>query len=189
MRRPRRGTTARPGVLVPGLLAGLLFCACEQRPRHGGRFRFVDVAPEAGVTRVLLAGRPGKDHLLDSAGAGLAFLDYDGDGRLDLYVVNGWRLDGSRVVERGRNALYRGLPDGRFEDTTDRAGVGGEGQWGAGVAVADYDADGRPDLFVTNFGPNVLYRNRGDGTFENVARRLGIEAPGWNTGAALFDAD
>ncbi|MGH2688623.1 MAG: CRTAC1 family protein, partial [Actinomycetota bacterium] len=160
-------------------------------PPHGPatRFRFVDVAAGAGLTRVTLAGRPGKDHLLDSAGAGAAFLDYDGDGRLDLYLVNGWRLDGSRVVERGRHGLYRGLPGGRFEDVTDRAGVAGEGVWGSGVTVADYDADGRPDLLVTGFGPNVLYRNRGDGGFENVAPRLGLEAPGWNTGAAFFDAD
>jgi hypothetical protein len=185
MRAKHRGGIACPGVLVLCLLA----CACESRPSGGGRFKFVNVAPEAGVTRVVLAGRPGKDHLLDSAGTGAAFFDYDLDGRLDLYIVNGWRLDGSRVVERGRNALYRGLPGGTFEDTTDRAGVGGEGEWGAGVAVADYDADGRPDLFITNFGPNILYRNRGDGTFENVAARLGIESPGWNTGAAFFDAD
>ncbi len=176
---------ARPGALFLCLWA----CACAPRPAPGGRFRFVEVAAEAGVSRVVLAGRPGKDHLLDSAGTGAAFFDYDRDGRLDLYIVNGWRLDGSRLVERGRNALYRGLPDGRFEDTTDSAGVGGQGEWGSGVAVADYDADGWPDLFVTNFGPNILYRNRGDGTFENVAPRLGLEAPGWNTGAAFFDAD
>ncbi len=149
----------------------------------------MDVAPQSGITRRLLAGRPGKDHLLDSAGAGAAFLDYDRDGRLDIYLVNGWRLSGSSVVEQGRNTLYRGLPDGTFEDVTDRAGVGGEGRWGSGVVVADYDGDGWPDIFVTNFGPNILYRNRGDGTFENVAGRLGIESPGWNTGAAFFDAD
>ena len=154
-----------------------------------GRFRFVNVAPEAGLTRVVLSGRPGKDHLLDSAGTGAAFLDYDRDGRLDVYVVNGWRVEDERVVERGRNALYHGLPGGKFEDVTDRAGVAGEGLWGAGVAVADYDADGWPDILVTGFGPNVLYRNRGDGTFENAAPRLGIESPGWNTGAAFFDAD
>ncbi len=152
-------------------------------------FRFVDVAAASGVTTVLHAGRPGKDHLLDSAGSGVAFLDYDGDGRLDIYLVNGWLLDGSKIAERGRNSLYHGRPDGTFEDVTDRAGVGGEGHWGAGVSVADVDADGRPDLFVTSFGPNVLYRNRGDGTFENVAARLGLETPGWNTGAAFFDAD
>ena len=116
------------------------------------RFRFVNVAEKAGLTRVLLAGRPDKDHLLDSAGAGVAFLDYDRDGRLDVYVANGWRLEGNRVVERGKNALYRGLPDRTFRDVTDEAGVGGEGEWGAGVTVADYDGDGWPDIFLTNFG-------------------------------------
>ena len=152
-------------------------------------FRFVDVAASVGLSRVLLAGRPDKDHLLDSAGSGAAFLDYDRDGRLDIYLVNGWRLEGSQIIERGRNALYRGLPDGTFRDVTDGAGVGGEGHWGAGAFVADYDSDGWPDIFVTNFGPNVLYRNLGNGRFENVARQAGLEAPGWNTGAAFFDAD
>ena len=152
-------------------------------------FRFVDVSAKAGLTRIVLSGRPDKDHLLDSSGTGIAFLDYDKDGRLDVYVVNGWRLEGNRVVERGRNALYRGLPDGTFRDVTDEARVGGEGEWGSGVAVADYDGDGWPDIFVTNFGKNVLYRNLGNGRFENVAARVGLESPGWNTGAAFFDAD
>jgi hypothetical protein len=153
------------------------------------RFRFVDVAARLGITRVLEAGRPQKDHLLDSAGAGAAFLDYDRDGRLDVYLVNGWRLDGSRVVVRGKNALYHQRADGTFEDVTDRAGAGGEGEWGSGVAVADYDNDGWPDILLTNFGRNVLYRNLGNGAFENVAARAGIETPGWNTAAAFFDAD
>ncbi|HSB61434.1 MAG TPA: CRTAC1 family protein, partial [Vicinamibacteria bacterium] len=120
---------------------------------------------------------------------GVALLDYDRDGRLDAYLVNGWRLEGSRLAERGRNALYRGLRDGTFEDVTDAAGVGGEGEWGQGVAVADYDDDGWPDILVTSFGSNVLYRNLGDGRFRNVAREAGVEAPGWNTGAAFLDAD
>jgi len=158
-------------------------------PEPRGRFHFVDVAARLGLTRVLLAGRPDKDHLLDSAGAGAAFLDYDQDGRLDIYLVNGWRVDGSRVVERGRNALYHQRTDGMFEDVTDAAGVGGEGWWGSGVTVADYDNDGWPDILVTGFGRNVLYRNLGNGRFENVAARVGIEAPGWNTAAAFFDAD
>jgi len=138
---------------------------------------------------VLLAGRPGKDHLLDSAGAGVAWVDYDRDGLVDIYLVNGWKLDGGTIVEKGRNALYRNRGDGTFEDVTDRAGVGGEGRWGSGVAVADFDADGWPDLLVTNFGANLLYRNRGDGTFEDVAEKAGIAVPGWNTGAAFLDAD
>ncbi|MCA9264986.1 MAG: CRTAC1 family protein [Planctomycetales bacterium] len=152
-------------------------------------FHFVDVSAEVGLSRVLWAGRPGKDHLLDSAGVGAAFLDYDRDGRLDIYVVNAWRLDGDAIVERGRNALYRGLSDGTFADVTTSAGVDGQGNWGSGICVADYDDDGWPDLLVTNFGPNILYRNNGDGTFTNVAAELGIETPGWNTGASFFDAD
>jgi len=165
------GTASGPGVATPG------------------RFRFVDVAKEAGLDRVTLAGRPGKDHLLDSAGAGVAFLDYDRDGRLDVYLPNGWRIESGRIAERGRHALYRGLPGGVFRDVTDEAGVSGEGCWGTGVIAADYDGDGWTDLFVSCFGANVLYRNLGGGRFENVAGRVGVEAPGWNTAAAFFDAD
>jgi len=153
------------------------------------KFRFVDVAQEAGLTRVVYAGRSGKDHLLDSAGTGVAWLDFDKDGHLDAYIVNSWKISGDQIVERGKNALYRNRGDGTFEDVTDRSGVGGEGHWGCGVAVADYDDDGWPDILVTNFGPNLLYRNRGDGTFENVAAKAGIEVPEWSTGAAFFDAD
>src|SRR5262249_23129799 len=126
---------------------------------------------------------------LDCSGGGVAWLDFDRDGWLDAYLVNGWRLAGDKVIEKGKNALYRNRGDGTFEDVTERSGTGGEGRWGSGVAVADFDNDGWPDIFVTNFGPNILYRNRGDGTFENVAARAGVEAPGWNTGAAFFDAD
>jgi hypothetical protein len=185
-----------PRARVLAALAGLALVAVRARPTRldaasaeAARFRLVDVAARAGLTRVLLAGRPGKDHLLDSAGGGAAFLDYDRDGKLDVYLVNGWRVEGSRVVERGKNALYRNRGDGSFEDVTDAAGVGGEGQWAQGVAVADYDADGWPDILVTSFGRNVLYRNLGDGRFRNVAAEVGIESPGWNTGAAFFDAD
>ena len=156
---------------------------------EGSAFIFVDVAPRAGLSRTLLSGRPGKDHLLDSAGAGAAWLDYDRDGRLDLFLPNGWRLDGSRVVERGRHALYRGLADGTFRDVSDEAGVNGDGRWGSGAFVADYDSDGWPDILVTAFGRNLLYRNLGKGRFENVAAQVGIESPGWNTGAAFLDAD
>jgi hypothetical protein len=155
----------------------------------GSPFHFVDVTAEAGLTRLIHSGRPGKEHLLDSAGTGAAWLDYDADGFLDVYIVNAWKLSGGEVVERGENALYRNRGDGTFEDVTQPAGVSGAGHWGSGVAVADYDDDGRQDILVTNFGPNILYHNRGDGTFENVAATAGVEAPGWNTGAAFFDAD
>jgi len=157
--------------------------------QENARFRFVDVTRAAGLERVVHAGRTDKDHLLDSAGTGIAWLDYDRDGFLDIYVVNAWKVSGSEIVARGKNALYRNRGDGTFEDVTESAGVAGEGRWGSGVAVADFDSDGWPDIFVTNFGPNILYRNLGDGRFENVAGEAGVEAPGWNTGASLFDAD
>ena len=182
------------GAGAAGAVMGLLaVAALHHTTAHPGAagpaFRFIDVAPDAGLTRVLLAGRPAKDHLLDSAGAGAAWLDFDRDGRLDVFLPNGWLLDGARIVERGRYALYRGLPDGTFRDVTDEAGVQGDGRWGSGAFVADYDGDGWPDIFVTTFGRNLLYRNLGNGRFEEVAARVGLESPGWNTGASFFDAD
>ena len=134
--------------------------------------RFVNAAPEAGLTALLYCGGVSKDHLLESTGTGVALIDYDGDGRLDAFLVNAWALDEepSRVRIKGRNILYHNKGGGRFEDVTVRAGVGGDG-WGGGVCAGDYDNDGRIDLFVTGFGACRLYRNQGDGTFEQVAER------------------
>lgn len=147
---------------------------------------FVDVAAEAGLVKPTWCGRTEKPHLLESGGTGLALFDYDLDGDLDLFLANGWRLDGTEVVERGRNLLYRNDGDGVFVDVTERAGVGDD-QWGTGVATGDIDGDRWPDLYVTNFGTDVLYRNRGDGTFETVADSPSVE--GWSTGAVFFDSD
>ncbi len=176
------------GKAVAALL-GLLGAAWLAAAPPEQTFRFVDAAAESGLTGLTLAGRPEKDHLLDSAGTGAAWLDFDRDGLLDIYIVNGWKLSGNQIVEKGPNRLYRNRGDGTFQDVTKRAGVADTEHWGSGVAVADYDDDGWDDILVTNFGPNVLYRNRGDGTFENRAAAAGIEAPGWNTGASFFDAD
>jgi hypothetical protein len=188
----RTGRAALGVALVAAPALSLLVASVRAQAQEGrppASVRFLDVAPSLGLTRVVLAGRPGKDHLLDSAGTGAAWLDYDRDGRLDCYIVNDWKIDGDKVVEKGTNALYRQMPDGTFRDVTEGAGVGGEGEWGAGAFVADYDQDGWPDILVTNFGKNVLYHNLGNGRFENVARQVGLESPGWNTGAAWFDAD
>lgn len=171
----------------------VLLAACgknEQAPvppeNRAAPFDFVDTAAEAGLRSIAWCGRPEKPHILESGGTGLAAFDYDGDGDLDLYLVNGWRLEGENVVERAANALYRNRGDGTFEDVTEQAGVGDAG-WGCGAAAADYDADGDQDLFVTNFGPDVLYRNNGDGTFSTVPKGPGMD--GWSTGAAFFDGD
>ncbi|MHC4108538.1 MAG: FG-GAP repeat domain-containing protein, partial [Planctomycetota bacterium] len=152
--------------------------------------RFVNVAPEAGVNAVLYCGGAEKDHILESVGCGVAFVDYDDDGWLDVYLINAWALEEepSRVRIRSGNALYRNLGNGRFEHVIEAAGLGDDG-WGCGVCAGDYDGDGRIDLYVTNFGPNRLYRNRGDGTFDEVAAEAGVAEPGWGAGAALFDAD
>lgn len=148
------------------------------------------MADEAGLKTVLYCGGLDKNHILESVGSGCAWIDFDEDGLLDLFLVNAWALDDSprRVREKGRNALYRNAGQGRFEDVTAQAGVGGD-DWGCGVCATDFDNDGHVDLYVTNFGPSRLYRNRGNGTFEEVAERAGVTTPGWSAGAAFFDAD
>ena len=129
-----------------------------------------------------------KDHILESGGSGIALFDYDGDGALDIYVVNAFELTEARERIEHRNALFRNLGGWRFEDVSAAAGAD-RAAWGNGVCVGDIDDDGRLDLYVTNFGPNVLFRNSGDGTFTEVARRAGVQAGGWSTGCTFFDAD
>ena len=170
--------------IAAGLLAGpAIFAAADAA---AAELRFTDIAAAAGVTAPTWCGREEKPHIMESNGTGLAVVDYDLDGDLDLYLVNGWRLEGSEIAERGVNRLYRNDGGGTFADVTERAGVGDDG-WGSGVGVGDIDGDGAPDLMVTNFGADVLYRNRGDGTFEAIADGPSIE--GWSAGAVLFDAD
>jgi len=171
------------------LLLGL--GACRENPQPpadpgASTLRFVDVAAEAGVVAATWCGRPEKPHILESGGTGLALFDREEDGDLDLFLVNGWRLAGAEVAERGRDVLYANRGDGTFVDESERSGLGDDG-WGTGVEVGDVDGDGHVDVFVTNFGPDALYRNRGDGTFAPTPDGPGIA--GWSTGAALFDAE
>ncbi|HEX8723329.1 MAG TPA: CRTAC1 family protein [Pyrinomonadaceae bacterium] len=126
--------------------------------------------------------------LPETVGAGCAFLDYDGDGWLDIYLVNSGPSDFFAPKTPLKNALYRNNRDGTFTDVTERAGVAG-GTFGMGVAAGDYDGDGRQDIYVTSYGRNILYRNRGDGTFADVTERAGVAAPGWSTCAVWFDYD
>ncbi len=129
-------------------------------------------------------------------GGGVALFDYDNDGRLDIYFANGARLadpmpknmSPDKRDPRFWNRLFHQKSGGTFEDVTERAGVRGEG-YGMGVAVGDYDNDGRADMYVTGYGANILYRNKGDGTFEDVSHRAGVAASGWSTSAGWFDYD
>jgi enediyne biosynthesis protein E4 len=133
-------------------------------------------------------GGPTKDHILESGGTGVALFDYDGDGRLDIYLVTAAELTPARERIAHRNALYRNLGGWKFEDVSKDARVDAAA-WGNGVCAGDADGDGRLDLYVTNWGENFLFRNGGDGTFEEVAESAGVSAGGWSTGCTFFDAD
>jgi len=147
---------------------------------------FTDIAAASGVTFRHETGGRSPLTILQTAGAGCAMLDYDGDGRLDLFLVNGMFLDGRPRDQQPRHALYHNDGSGRCADVTARAGVGGPA-YGMGCAVGDYDGDGRPDLYVTAYGGNTLYHNNGDGTFSDVTARAGVRAGGWCASAAWAD--
>ena len=127
-------------------------------------------------------------YLPETLGPGCAFLDYDNDGWLDIYMVNSGPCDFWKPPKAIRNALYKNNRDGTFSDVTEKAGVAG-GTFGMGVAVGDYDNDGYPDLFVTAYGNCILYKNNHDGTFSDVTAKAGVTTPGWTTSAVWFDYD
>jgi hypothetical protein len=141
------------------------------------------------------SGRTSRKYLIEAMSGGVAAFDFDGDGRTDVFFVNGAKLDDpmslgalpDKSAGQYWNRLYRNTGGG-FEDVTERAGVAGRG-YGMGVAVGDFDNDGWPDLYVTNYGGNVLYRNEGGGHFRDVTERAGVAGGGWSTGAVFFDYD
>jgi hypothetical protein len=163
----------------------------EALPPEEGH-HFADVTRQVGIDFVHSIGDDTLTNLVESSAGGVAFLDYDQDGHLDLYLANGAHLegfsDGRRPRGRLTNHLYRNNGDGSFREATDRARVGDEG-YGMGAVVGDFDNDGYPDLYVTNYGPNVLYRNNGDGTFSNVTRRANVGDEGCSVGAVWLDFD
>jgi len=133
-------------------------------------------------------GRSENYYLPETTGAGCAFLDYDNDGWMDIYFVNSGRCDFFDPQPPLRNALYKNNRDGTFTDVTEQAGVAGGG-YGMGVAVGDYNGDGYPDLYVTQYERCILYRNNGDGTFTDVTEKAGVAALGWASSAVWFDYD
>lgn len=157
-------------------------------PGAGQEMRLEDVTAGSGVDFRNVSGEPEKRFIVSSLGAGVGLLDYDQDGDLDLYFVNGAPLVGRSPGRGEPNRLFRNDGGFRFTDVTPAAGVGDTG-WGYGVAVSDTDSDGFPDLYVTNRGPNTLYRNRGDGTFDRVPAAGGADHPGFSASAAFFDAE
>ncbi len=188
--------------IIPTLLLTLALRAnaAQQEPAQSPSAdvpgNFVDITERVGVKFQYQASHTSKKYLPETMGAGVALFDYDNDGRLDIFLVNGAPLadptaKGTIPQKAGPkywNRLYHQKPDGTFEDVTEKAGLQGTG-YGMGVAVGDYDNDGFEDLYVTAYGGNKLYHNNGDGTFSDVTQKAGVAGSGWSTSAAWVDLD
>jgi len=180
---------------APRLLAqGVSTHTAKPLPRQSPSGRpfdahFVDVASSAGLRApTIYGGVETKKYILESTGCGCAFIDYDNDGWMDLFLLSGTRLEGAPAGATSR--LYKNNRDGTFTDVTEKAGLGAAG-WASGVCVGDYNNDGFDDLFCTAFGQNTLYRNNGDGTFTDVTKAAGLlgAQPRWGAGCSFLDYD
>ncbi|WP_169975828.1 CRTAC1 family protein [Tautonia rosea] len=157
-------------------------------PEQVGTIRFREVTAETGIDFVHRSGNSVEKYFPTANGSGVAMLDYDGDGNLDLYFCSTRELPMDVSSDAVGNRLYRNLGNGRFEDVTEPAGVGVRG-FCHGVVVGDFDGDGTPDLYLANLGPNMLFLNNGDGTFRDVSAGSGADLDGWHSGAAVLDYD
>jgi hypothetical protein len=188
--RPRHALTVGRKVSVAASVLGCAaLCILAGAPASQGLVRFRDVAREAGLKFILENSPTPRKHLIETMAGGVAAFDYDGDGLADLFFTNGAVVPSlNKDSDNYSNRLFRNLGQLKFRDVTREAGVAGAG-FSMGVAVADYDNDGRADLFVTGVRRNILYHNRGDGTFEDVTAKSGITSGEWSVGAAWFDYD
>jgi hypothetical protein len=179
-------------ILALALGSGWFQARPEQSSAPAQRVTFVEVPPaQSKITWVHDNGRSELRHLPETCGGGGLFFDFDNDGWMDIYLVNSGPSDFYTPKTPIKNALYRNNGDGTFTDVTDKAGVacGQMGNFGMGAAAADFDGDGWQDLYVTNYGTNVLFHNNGNGTFTNVTDKAGVAAPNWSTCATWFDYD
>src|SRR6267154_1875890 len=185
-------TFSRRGFLRGGMVVGLarVLPAFAQTPAPtANEPLFLEVPPSAsGIHWVHENAMSASRFLPEALGPGCAFLDYDNDGWMDIFLVNSGPSDFWKPTKPVRNALYKNNRDGTFTDVTEKAGVGGA-YFGMGVAVGDYDNDGWSDIFVTAYGKCILYKNNHDGTFADVTEKVGVATPGWTTSAVWFDYD
>src|SRR5246127_5389606 len=197
------------GCVLPAALLlpeSALEAASQKAPTSGGRakspttpaaapgFSFTDIAAKAGLSGALnmFGGVARKKYLLEEIGCGVALFDYDNDGWLDIFFVNGTRFEDLPSTQQPTNFLFHNNQDGTFTNVTEKAGLLRSG-WGQGCCIGDYDNDGFDDLVVTYWGGIVLYHNNGDGTFTDVTERAGLAQksprPRWNTGCCFVDYD
>ncbi|MFL6279744.1 MAG: CRTAC1 family protein [Vicinamibacterales bacterium] len=189
MKRPSVSRVEIPLLVIVAL--GAVLFSIRTPARDAVDFSFAEVAKAAGLDQfTVYGGTRTNRYLLETTGCGVAVFDIDGDGWLDVFLVNGTTLQGFPTSKTPMCHLYRNTHDGAFEDVTARAGVGQSG-WGQAACAADYDNDGHDDLFVTSWGQNHLYRNRGNGTFEDVTARAGLIGAirRWGAGCAFIDYD
>jgi len=201
-----RGRHINPILIFAGWIILFLLSACTSDNRNSkesaknltslpvpGDDYFMDITHNAGINFKHSIGDLHLSNLVESVGGGAAFIDYDQDGFLDLYVVNGAHVkglseEGEEPEEQPINRLFRNKGDGTFSDVTGRAKVGDNG-YGMGVTVGDYDNDGYPDIYVSNYGPNILYHNNGNGTFSNEGAEAGVAGNECSVGAVWLDYD
>jgi hypothetical protein len=191
VKRPPRRTVIAAALTAAALAVGLVDHARSQAPPDPLDFTFTEIAARAGLTAVTTyGGQQTNRYLLETTGSGAAAFDYDDDGWLDLFVVNGSTLEGFPKGKEPTSHLYRNRRDGTFEDVTDKAGMALSG-WGQAACAGDYDNDGHEDLFVTFWGKNRLFRNRGDGTLEETTKSAGVDSmrTRWGAGCAFLDYD
>jgi hypothetical protein len=173
-------------VVLSALLA--LMLASNVEPAEPLLPVFTDITSAAGIHFKHVSGSPEKNYIFEAKGGGVGVLDYDGDGLLDIYFVNGSTLEDIQQGVSHGNALYRANGDGTYSDVTKEAGVFGRG-WGMGCAVGDYDNDGSSDIYVLGVNGNILYRNNGEGTFTDATEESSLNGGRWSTSAAFIDYD
>jgi hypothetical protein len=184
-------TFSRRGLLQFGMLAGaanIFRVAASAAPAPSSPLFNEVPASASGITWTHENAMSPSRFLPEALGPGCAFLDYDNDGWMDIFLVNSGPSDFYKPPKPLRNALYKNNRDGTFTDVTEKAGVSGA-YFGMGVAVGDYDNDGWPDILVTSYGSCILYKNNHDGTFSDVTERAGVATPGFTTSAVWFDYD
>ena len=181
-----------PGLLPLGALGLLLHLVPSSLCPVWSQPHFSESAEASGLDGFqLVSGNQHKRYIVEANSAGVCVIDYDLDNLPDLYFVNGGRLSAFQESKPSQlqHALFRNRGGRRFEEVTQEAGAGGNGYWGMGCSVTDYDADGFPDLYITSYGSNQLLRNRGDGTFEDATEQAGVDDSRWSTGSAWSDVD